>query len=280
MQENPWKKILVASILILILCLTVFLQQSQKPKIATESDIKSDVELVPCKDEERLEAVKKLFIKMGADEKDLSVEKFEKVENLVVTKKGKSDETVIVGAHYDKVSEGCGAIDNWTGIVIISNLYRTIKDLNTEKTYKFVAFGKEEKGLAGSSQMAKSISLEDRKNYCAMVNIDSFGFGYPQVLENLSSPKLTDSAKNLAKELEMPFSTASLSLASADSVPFIRNEIPAITFHGLSNDWQNYLHTSKDKLKNVNTNSVFVGYQFMLRYLMKIDGLKCDSFRK
>lgn len=278
-MENLWKKTFIASILILILCLTVFLQQIQKPKIATESDLKADLELVPCKDEERFEAVKKLFVKMGADEKDLIVEKFEKVENLIVVKKGKSNETVIVGAHYDKVSDGCGAIDNWTGIVIIANLYRTIKDFDTQKTYKFVAFGKEEKGLIGSSAMVKTIASEERKNYCAMINPDSFGFGYPQVLENLSSPKLTDLAKELAKELEMPFSTASLSLASADSVPFMRNDIPSITFHGLSNDFQSYLHTSKDKLKNVNTNSVFIGYQFLLRYLMKIDSSPCNSYR-
>lgn len=279
-MENLWKKIFVTSLLILFLCLTVFLQQSQKPKISTENEIKSDIELVPCKDKERFEAVKKLFVKMGVDEKDVKVENFEKVENLVVVKKGKTDETVVVGAHYDKAVEGCGAIDNWTGIVIIANLYRTIRDVETEKTYKFVAFGKEEKGLIGSNAMVKAIAPEEKNNYCAMINSDSFGFGYPQVLDNLSSPKLTEQAKTLAKELEMPFSTASLSLASADSVPFMRNDIPAITFHGLSNDWQNYLHTSQDKLKNVNTNSVFIGYQFLLRFLIKIDTSGCESFRK
>ncbi len=280
-MENLWKKILIVSILIFVLCLTAFFQQTQKPKIATENDIKADLELVPCKTDERLEAVKKLFVKMGAAAEDLSVEKFKDVENLVVTKKGKSNETIIIGAHYDKTIEGCGAIDNWTGIVIIANLYRTMKDLNTEKTYKFVAFDKEEKYLIGSTAMAKAISKDGGGNYCAMVNLDSFGFGYPQILDNASSEKLSDLAKDLAKELEMPFSHASLlGSADADSSSFKRIDIPAITLHGLSNDWKNYLHTSKDKLKNVNSNSVFIGYQFVLRYLMKIDSSPCNAFRK
>ncbi len=278
-MENLWKKIIVTAILIFALSLTAFFQQAQKTKVSTVEEIKTDLELVPCKDKERLEAVKKLFIKMGADETDLVVEDFKKVENLVVTKKGKSNETVIIGAHYDKSDEGCGAIDNWTGIVIISNLYRTMKDLNTEKTYKFVAFGKEEKGLLGSNAMAKAIPQEEKSNYCAMVNLDSFGFAYPQVLENVSSPKMIVLAKDLAKEFEMPLSTASINSALADSASFKSNEIPAITFHGLSNDWQKYLHTSNDKLKNVNINSVFIGYQFILRFLIKIDKSACGSFQ-
>jgi Iap family predicted aminopeptidase len=277
--ENLWKKIFIASILIFVLCLTVFLQQTQKTKISTVEEIKTDVELVPCKDKERLEAVKKLFVKMGADEKDLIVEDLKTVENLVVTKKGKTAETVIIGAHYDKTDEGCGVIDNWTGIVIIANLYRTMKDFPTEKTYKFVAFGKEEKGLLGSNAMAKAIARDDLKNYCAMVNLDSFGFSYPQVLENVSSPKMTVLAKDLAKELEMPFTTASINSALADSASFKSKEIPAITFHGLSNDWGKYLHTSNDKLENVNIDSVLVGYQFMIRYLVKLDSSACNSFR-
>jgi len=278
-MENLWKKILVTTILIFGLTLTAFFQQAQKAKVSTAEEIKADVELVPCKDKERLEAVKKLFLKMGAAESDIIIEDFKNVQNLVVTKKGKTDEIVIIGAHYDKAEVGCGAIDNWTGIVIIANTYRTIKDVTTEKTYKFVAFGKEEKGLLGSGAMAKAITTEEKAKYCAMVNLDSFGFALPQVLENISSKKMTELAKVLAKEFELPLSTASLTLASSDSASFIKNDIPAITFHGLSDDWQKYLHSSNDKLKNVNTDSVYVGYQYVLQYLIKLDSSPCGSFR-
>ncbi len=278
-MENLWKKIFISVILIFALSLTAFFQQTQKAKISTSEELKADLELVPCEDSERLEAVKKLFLKMGAAESDLIVEDFKTAENLVVTKKGKTGEIVIVGAHYDKSGEGCGAIDNWTGIVITANLYRTMKDLPTEKTYKFVAFGEEEKGLIGSSRMAKAIPKNERVNHCAMVNLDSFGFAYPQVLTNLSSSKMTSSAKDLAKKLKMKFTTGEIPLAGADSDSFIRNEIPAITFHGLSNNWKNYLHTSNDQLKNVNTDSVYIGYQFVLQYLIKIDSSVCSSFR-
>jgi len=234
-----------------------------------------------CKNDERFEAVKNLFKKMGASDNDLKVENFDKVQNLTVTKKGKTNETIIVGAHYDKVNEGCGAIDNWTGLVIVANLYGTLRQYQTEKTYIFVAFGNEEKGLVGSEAMAKSIPKENRPQYCSMVNFDSFGFNYPQVLSNASSPKMTKFAKDLAKEVNMPFSEASLAgTADADSTSFVSKNIPAITFHGLSNKWLEYLHSSKDKIENVKPESVLVGYKFGYLFLTRLDQGTCDMFRK
>src|SRR5215216_7323703 len=74
----------------------------------TEESIRGDMQMHVCKDGDRLEALKTLFKKRGAADEDLKLEKFDNVENLVVSKKGKTDETIIVGAHYDKVVEGCG----------------------------------------------------------------------------------------------------------------------------------------------------------------------------
>lgn len=267
------------ALFIAILLTSAAFAQKEPIKISTDDEIKEDLKLVPCKNSERMEALKKLFQKMGAVDTDISIDKFKDVQNVVVTKKGRTDEIVVVSAHYDKVPEGCGAIDNWTGIVIIANLYRTIRVMDTEKTFKFIAFDKEELGLVGSSAMVRSISKEKRVGYCSVVNLDSFGFGYPQVLENASSAKMTAAAKDLATELKMPFARASLAgTADADSSSFKSKDIPAITFHGLNNKWQQYLHSSNDKLENINSSSVSVGYRFLLQYLSKIDHDGCKIF--
>jgi Iap family predicted aminopeptidase len=258
---------------------TSFAQQSTV-KISTEEEIKEDIKLNVCKNNERLEAVKKLFQKMGAKESEIKVEKKKDVENLVVTKKGKTDEIIIIGAHYDKTSDGCGAIDNWTGIVILVNLFRTIKDFNTEKTYIFTAFGKEELGLLGSDEMARAIPKDKRAGYCAMVNFDSFGFTYPQVMRNVSDKQLMDLAKEVSTELKIPFGQAAIEFASSDSESFRKQKIPAISIHGLSDKWQEYLHGTKDKIENVNSTSVYIGYRFALNFLAKIEASNCDAFRK
>lgn len=270
------------TILILAVSLpTLIFAQKQTEKFSTEENIKADLQLNVCENKERLEAVKKLFKKMGATDDEIKIEKFKDVENLVVTKRGKSDEIVVIGAHYDKTSDGCGAIDNWTGIVIIANLYKTFKNFATEKTYLFVAFGQEETGLVGSSQMAKAIPKEERGKYCSMINFDSFGFNYPQILDNASDSKMTKAAKELGRQAKISVESASLAgAADADSTSFLDKDIPAITFHGLSNNWREYLHGSKDKLENVNAQSVYVGYQFGLSFLAQVDQSGCGVFRK
>lgn len=65
--------------------------------ISTQENIAESVKLAPCKSEERLEAVKSLFAKMGAKPEEITVEKFDKdkISNVVVTKKGKTDENFI-----------------------------------------------------------------------------------------------------------------------------------------------------------------------------------------
>lgn len=279
MKKHTKLKNSISSLFLLLIAL-IFSAQAQNAKISTEAEIKEDIKAVVCKNDDRLESVKKLFAKMGATDADMKVEKIKSVENLLVTKKGKTDETVIVGAHYDKVSEGCGAIDNWTGIVILANLYRTIKNFDTQKTYIFAAFGKEELGLLGSKEMAEAIPKENREKYCAMVNFDSFGFTYPQAMTNISDSKLVDLARETSKEMKIPFAQAGIESASSDSDSFRRQKIPAISLHGMAANWQEYLHSSSDKLDNVNTQSVFIGYRYALNYLARIEAKGCSDFRK
>jgi hypothetical protein len=209
-MKNKLAASFIVALLLVFFPQSLISAQTAELKLATEEELKEDLKLGPCKNRDRLEAVKMFFQKMGAAEGDIKAEKIKDVQNVVVTKKGKTDEIVIIGAHYDKVSDGCGTIDNWTGIVIIGNMYRTIRSIDTEKTYVFVAFDKEEVGLVGSAAMMKSIPKETRASYCWMINLDSFGFTYPQVLANASNSKMTATAKDLADELKMPFSSASL----------------------------------------------------------------------
>lgn len=253
---------------------------AQTVKIATAEELSRDVKLVPCAGADRLDAVQKLFISMGAQPSDISVEDRKGTKNLIVTKKGTSSDVIIVSAHYDKVDEGCGAIDNWTGIVAIAHLYETLRNVQTAKTFKFIAFDKEEKGLVGSDNFVSAISKEDRGTVCSMVNVDSLGFTLPWVLENVSDKSLVAAAKDVWKRANVELPVVPVGNADADSTSFKRAGIPAITFTGLNSDWQKYLHSSSDQLKNVKMESVYAGYRFLLPFLSAIDKPACDAYRK
>jgi Iap family predicted aminopeptidase len=253
----------------------------QGVRYASEAEIKEQVSAVPCvKNSERLAAVRDLFVKAGATAGDIRVDKLKDVDNLVVTKPGTTAEKIIVGAHYDRTTDGCGAIDNWTGIVIMANIYRTLRPLNTNKTYVFVAFGREEEGLYGSKAMADQIKKEDRASYCAMVNFDSYGLAYPQVMRNISSEPLIKLAESVSNDIKIPFAQASIEWASSDSAPFLDKGIPAISLHGLNDRWPEYLHTAADKVSNINIQSVNIGYRHGVFFLAKLEASPCGAFRK
>ncbi len=256
-------------------------EQPEQPEtihIATEEDVKKDVEKVVCKNKERLESVKQLFVDNGFDKSQLKVIDYGHTKNLELVLPGKSEESVVVGAHYDLVNS-CGVIDNWTGVVILAKLARTINSTTTDKTFRFVAFGSEEKGLIGSTAYVNEIPKEDTDKYCSMVNFDSFGFDYPQVMRNASSSKLIKLAKETSKAMKFPFGAATIPNATTDSASFKVKKIPALALHGLNGRWQEYLHTRRDNIKNVNFQSVYLAYRYGIPLLAAIDGKPCDAYR-
>lgn len=255
----------------------VFDSKAQKQTDIIEA-LKKDIAMAECDDDNRLESVKKLFKEKGAADSEIVVEDFDSVENVVLTVKGGED-TVVVGAHFDKVKDGCGVVDNWSGVVLVANLYGAVRKYPVKKTFKFVAFGKEEKGLVGSGKMAKAIPKKERDRYCAMINFDSFGMYYPQVLNNVSDKKLKELTRQSAEELKIPYSDASIDWASSDSASFQKVDIPAITLHGLGQGFEKIIHSSKDKVEEVEINSLYHGYRMGLALMGKIDGADCGAYR-
>jgi len=246
---------------------------------STQEQIYADAVKGPCRDRDRLEAITALFKRAGATEADIRIVEFKKGENVVVTLPGSAEGHIVIGAHYDKSDLGCGAIDNWTGVVILSHIYRTSRQIQPQRTVLFVGFGREEAGLEGSMAMAESIPKEERGSYCAMVNLDSFGLAMPQILSNVSTIALEKFTRTVADKAKVPISSAPVDIASADSSWFKRKGIPAVTLHGLSAQWQEIIHTARDKPDRIQAASVYLGYVLSLNLLAQLDNCDCSAFR-
>lgn len=106
-------------------------------------------------------------------------------ENIIATKYGKFNQTVIVGAHYDSVSErvcddgnvSTGAGDNASGVGVMLEAAEVLAEYKTLGTIKFIAFGAEEMGLWGSRYYADQMSDEEIANTVTMIDLDSVGVG-------------------------------------------------------------------------------------------------------
>jgi hypothetical protein len=98
-------------------------------------------------------------------------------KNIIVIKKGSSPKEIIVGAHYDSGPEAKGADDNASGVAVLMETAKVIKDLPTPYSVRFIAFGAEEVDLNGSRYYVSQMSPAEIKNTVAMINLDSLAVG-------------------------------------------------------------------------------------------------------
>lgn len=96
--------------------------------------------------------------------------------NLIAVKKADLEPTgdvLILGAHYDGVAGMPAANDNGSGLSVLLELARVLKDLPSDTEIRFVAFDAEEDGLCGSKEYVKQ--LTDTDKIIGMLNFDMLG---------------------------------------------------------------------------------------------------------
>ena len=187
---------------------------------------------------------------------------------------GSSGKVIIVGAHFDHVSEGDGVVDNWSGASLLPSLYQAVKNEPRKHTYIFIGFTDEEKGEVGSHSYAQRMTKEDVAATDAMVNMDTLGLTLPEVWASHSDKQLTAALIFIAKKLNVPVTGVNVDqIGSTDSVQFSERKIPSITIHSLTQETWNahILHTSKDRLSVLRLDDYYQTYRAIGAYLAFLD---------
>lgn len=228
--------------------------------------------------QQREAALKRLFQEAGCDAEHLSGQavKGSKQPNVICVLPGKTTRTIIVGAHFDRVSEGDGVVDNWSGASLLPSLYQSVKDADREHTYIFVGFTAEEEGEVGSHFYVRQMSKEAIGATDAMVNMDTLGLGPTLVWQSHSDKLLTGALNYIARQLDLPLSAVNVErVGSSDSEQFAEKKIPRITVHSLTQkSWDAHiLHTSKDKFAEIKFDDYYRTYRLMAAYLVFLDHL-------
>jgi hypothetical protein len=96
--------------------------------------------------------------------------------NIIVTKIGTvyPNTFLIIDGHYDTIN-GTGTNDNGTGTVLLLELARLLKDVDTEYSIKFIHFSGEEDGLIGSNYYVNNTVIPQNLDIKLVFNIDEIG---------------------------------------------------------------------------------------------------------
>lgn len=101
--------------------------------------------------------------------------------NYIVEKKGKTDKTIVLAAHYDSTgsSKGSlGATDNGSGVVALIAIAEKLQQVETPYNVRFLLVGAEENGVNGSLHYVKEAHANgDLDNVIAMLNEDTINGG-------------------------------------------------------------------------------------------------------
>ena len=153
--------------------------------------------------------------------------------NVIAELPGESDEAIVVGAHFDAVWRGPGAIDNATGVEGLRRVAERLVGRKHPRTLRFISFGAEEIGLLGARRYVLEEKQAERLDrIVGMVNLDCIGRGDKLVL--LAAPaELLGRAEELARTLGLldryEVSTELSEEAGTDHAPFAGEKIPAIS---------------------------------------------------
>lgn len=213
-------------------------------KVTVKPDF-SRVDLAPKHNSEREAAIIDWWEETCPNFRQQKVRRYRQ-KNLICRINGTGENTLVIGAHYDKVKDGYGVADNWSGVVLIDELMNYYRSQRLEMNLEFVAFSGEEDGLFGSKDFVRNLNYP----VAGMINLDTIGLT-DLIIDRDSDPKLACQAKSLAAQLDIPVRTQFWRELSSDWQRFAAKGIPAIGFHSVTKRTLSRIHHRRDKAGNV-----------------------------
>ena len=257
---------------IALITATVFADTIQYSPVSREV-VEARLTSYVTKNDRREPALRKIFEDAGCRDENLSEQSVKslKAPNLVCAMKGSLDGEIVVGAHFDLVTNGDGVVDNWTGASLLPSLYEGFAHIPRRHTFLFVAFSGEEEGLVGSKAFVGRLNVT-HENVRAMVNMDTLGLAETEVWTSHADPTLLRLIQVAAATTNLPLSGMNVdAVRSTDSESFREKKIPAITIHSLTLATLSLLHSPKDRIEAVHREEYYRTYRLVLAYLAVLD---------
>ncbi len=229
---------------------------------------------IPLTDRERCEAVREMFREAGPAEPVL--EASDCIEtcpgNVVGKLPGPAPGAIIISAHLDRAGSGEGAVDDFSGVVMVAMLLGHFRDRMHRHTLIFVAFDGEEEGLNGSRRFIET-STHMPKDVLAVINLECLGVTFPRSWEEGSSESLEEMFITAGKLNRIDSGPVSVRGVKADSIAFLEAGYPAITVHGIDPEDIRRLGTGWDRAGVVRTDILSVTFDALTEFIRELDAL-------
>jgi leucyl aminopeptidase len=219
--------------------------------------------------------IKETWTNLVKNRTDASVEYFAHPRwdqpSIILTIKGESDETIVLGGHQDSISGSSGSKarapgsdDNASGIATVTEVIRVLVDSSyrPQKTLKFMAYAAEEVGLLGSKEIATDFK---RKNadVIGVMQLDMTNFKGEETLDIVLMRDYTNDEQNkfigsliehYIPEIKWGFDKCGY--ACSDHASWTNQGYPAsMPFESKMNNYNESIHSPNDTLSASHNNA-------------------------
>ena len=165
--------------------------------------------------------------------------------NVVLDLPGKSDEIIVLTAHYDSTSLSQGAYDNMSGSAGLLALADHFKDRELRCGLRFVWCGSEERGLLGAKAYVRD-HKDELEKMVLNINLDMIGCIMGKFIACCTTEDaLVQYLTYMACEYGFPVK-AYQDVYSSDSTPFADSGVPALSFARIAPPPTGTIHNSYD----------------------------------
>ena len=217
-------------------------------------------------------ALRKLFEEAGCPEVAGQAPKGLSRPNLLCTLAGEEQATIVVGAHYDKVPQGEGIIDDWGGAALLPSLFESLHRRQRRLTFVFAGFSGEEDGLLGSKAFVKLMNAEDKANVKAMIDIDCLGLGPTKIDVQHADQRLVEAVARVADGTNLPIGVMNIGrVGMSDAASFRQIGVPTLEFHSLTKETLPLINGFRDRASELRPSDYADSYRLIGSFLAFID---------
>jgi Zn-dependent M28 family amino/carboxypeptidase len=194
-----------------------------------------------------------------------------------------SENTVVIGAHYDHLGMGSesslhrgeaqvhnGADDNASGVAVMVELAERLKNQPSTNNYLFIAFSGEEKGLWGSNYYCKNPTYPlEKVNY--MINMDMVGRLKEERTLAINgvgtSPAWMPALEGIAID-SIEIVTTESGVGPSDHTSFYLQDIPVL--HFFTGQHEDY-HKPSDDVEKINVEGMLSVTDYISELIVALD---------
>jgi hypothetical protein len=192
----------------------------------------------------------------------------------------KTNDILIISAHYDSVDDVPGANDNASGMAVMLELARLLTGVPTDTELRFVAFDVEEMGLIGSMYYVESLINDDEiDNVIGVLNFDMLAGERERNVKIYTVDGEQNYMFDILKGREgfAPVKLSHMSMGGSDHMSFFPALVPGLMFsHEII--WDE-LHNENDTVENIRPDMLKYAAEAGLAIINKIISEQTPSYK-